>query len=101
MCLADMHWINGEPQISDGRSQISVRLRHRAKLIDVKILNKPAPHQNLSAAVGNRIAEHQVFGAGSSETWVAELEDEVRALTPGQSAVFYSGDVCLGGGIVI
>ena len=101
VCLADMHWINGEPQISDGRSQISVRLRHRAKLIDVKILNKPAPHQNLSAAVGNRIAEHQVFGAGSSETWVAELEDEVRALTPGQSAVFYSGDVCLGGGIVI
>ena len=27
---------------------------------------RPAPHQNLSGAVGNRIAEHQVFGAGLS-----------------------------------
>ena len=71
--LAEMHWINGEPKKDQ---KLQVRLRHRAKLIDVKLLNK------------------------SSNFWTAELEEEVRALTPGQSAVFYSNDVCLGGGIV-
>jgi tRNA-specific 2-thiouridylase len=77
--LADMHWIN-EPRDRGertGDSKLQVRLRHRAKLIDVKILNLLS---NSRARV--------------------ELDEEVRALTPGQSAVFYSGFECLGGGIV-
>lgn len=72
--LTDMHWINGEPKPSQ---KLQARTRHRAKLIPVKLLNK------------------------SSNFWTAELEEDVRALTPGQSAVFYSGDICLGGGIVV
>jgi len=68
------HWISGEPADSP---RLAVRTRHRAKLIPVKILNKT-----------------------SNLIWEAELEEEVRALTPGQSAVFYSGDECLGGGVV-
>jgi tRNA-specific 2-thiouridylase len=67
------HWINGEPP-SGG---LKVRTRHRAKLIPVESLNK-----------------------SSNSRWAAELTEEVRALTPGQSAVFYSNAECLGGGIV-
>jgi tRNA-specific 2-thiouridylase len=67
------HWINGQPPADQ---PLLVRTRHRAKMIPVKTLNK------------------------SSNSWTAELNEEVRALTPGQSAVFYSGDQCLGGGIV-
>lgn len=37
-------------------------------IITPKILDLLAPHQNLSGAVGNRIVEHQVFGAGLSKT---------------------------------
>jgi tRNA-specific 2-thiouridylase len=74
--LADLHWINAEPDLQ-GRS-LYVRMRHRAKLIPVKKLNKL-----------------------SNSQWKAELAEEVRALTPGQSAVFYSEAECLGGGIVI
>jgi len=68
------HWINNQP-VTD--QKLSVRTRHRAKLIPVKLLNK-----------------------SSNSIWVTDLGEEVRALTPGQSAVFYAGDECLGGGLV-
>ncbi len=70
--LTDTHWLN------ESTGKISVRTRHRAPLVPIKKLDKLS---NLTAAV--------------------ELEEEVRALTPGQSAVFYSGDKVLGGGIVV
>jgi len=73
--LTSPHWINGKP--SPGQ-KLLIRTRHRAKLIPVKKLNKL-----------------------SISAWEAELEEEVRAFAPGQSVVFYSGDECLGGGIVV
>lgn len=72
--LTSMHWVNGTP--NDDRP-LMVRTRHRAKLVAVKLLNK-----------------------SSNSEWTVKLGEEVRALTPGQSAVLYSGDECLGGGIV-
>ncbi|HEX5447808.1 MAG TPA: tRNA 2-thiouridine(34) synthase MnmA [Candidatus Saccharimonadales bacterium] len=73
--MTSMHWINNEPAKDQ---KLMVRTRHRAKLIPVKKLNKL-----------------------SNSSWVAELGEDVRALTPGQSAVFYAGGECLGGGIVV
>ena len=71
--LSDAHWLN------DAKGRVYVRTRHRASMIPVKKLN-PLKADNF---------------------WAVELEEEVRALTPGQSAVFYSGDRVLGGGIVV
>lgn len=71
--LTSIHWISDEPE----GKELIVRTRHRAKLIPVKLLNKT-----------------------SNFTYKAELGEEVRALTPGQSAVFYSGNECLGGGLI-
>lgn len=82
--LTNAHWLDSlqGATLYQGRTlmvrKISVRTRHRAHLVPVKKLNLSS---NLTAA--------------------AELEEEVRALTPGQSAVFYSGNKVLGGGIVV
>jgi tRNA-uridine 2-sulfurtransferase len=73
--LTDMHWINSAPKPGIA---LQVRTRYRAELISVSSLEA---------------REHGM--------WHLVLHDEVRALTPGQSAVIYAGDRCLGGGIVV
>lgn len=72
--LADMHWINGIPPKA---TKLQVRTRYRAPLVLVKSF------------------------AETKDGLVVELDEDVRALTAGQSAVFYSDEHCLGGGIVV
>jgi tRNA-uridine 2-sulfurtransferase len=73
--LTSPHWINDEPREN---GKYSVRVRYRAELIQVSSLHK--------LENGN---------------WHVGLKDDVRALTPGQSAVLYEGDRVVGGGIVL
>lgn len=69
--LTDVHWINGAP----AKLKLQVRARYRAALVDCQIeISKTAVR--------------------------VILKDEIRAITPGQSAVFYDGDHVIGGGII-
>lgn len=74
--LTDLHWINEPPE--KGKTY-HVRLRYRAPLVACKIHLKDSP----------------LGGATIS------LSEEVRAITPGQSAVIYEDSRVVGGGIVI
>lgn len=74
LTLADVHWI-GEPP-KDGAYQ--VRVRHRAPLIDAEVA--------------------RMNDAGEKVT--VKLAEPQRAVAPGQSAVLYDGEECLGGGII-
>lgn len=72
LTLSDVHWINGRPT----KTKLQVRTRYRSPLIDCDISHTKTVTQ-------------------------ITLKDEVRAITAGQSAVFYDGDRVVGGGIIV
>lgn len=75
LTLTSLHWINGEPDLT---KTYLVRTRHRAPLIKCTLAN----------------------AKGRTFRMLVKMEDEVRAATPGQSAVIYDGDRVAGGGII-
>ncbi len=73
--IEQVTWVNGAPFAEDEAHPVQVKLRYRQ------------PDQKASLTC-------------HGENGRLIFEQPQRAVTPGQSAVFYQGDVCLGGGIV-
>lgn len=74
--VTNLHWIN-QGDFNWLVPGITVRTRHRAALIDCNLEKN------------------------DDEDYKVILKDEIRALTPGQSAVFYDGQICIGGGVIV
>ena len=72
--LKNINWIF-KPKITD--KNISVKIRYRSLLVPCKL-----------NTIGNNKVTFEFF-------------DPQRAITPGQSAVFYKKDILLGGGIIV
>ncbi len=47
-----------------------------------------------------RQSDNEVTIKYVGENLFVSFKEDVRAVTPGQAAVFYQGDVCLGGGFI-
>jgi tRNA-specific 2-thiouridylase len=71
--LEDLHWIGAPPQAG---KTCQVRFRHRGELVE------------------------GTLGGVSKLISTLALKKPVKAVAPGQSAVVYDGEVCLGGGVI-
>ncbi|RPI81030.1 MAG: tRNA 2-thiouridine(34) synthase MnmA [Chloroflexi bacterium] len=69
-----VNWVSSEPP--GGPFQAGIKIRYKALF-----------------------AEGTVLPVGETEA-VVRFDQPVMGITPGQAAVFYDGDVCLGGGII-
>ena len=74
LSIAQPHWVTQPPTKTAG---LTVRIRHRGPLLPVTCFQK------------------------NSSGYQLILENKVRAIAPGQSAVLYQNDICLGGGIIV
>ena len=54
----------------------------------------------LTAKVRYRQADQDCTLVKTDDGYIATFDQPQRAVTPGQSVVFYAGDVCLGGGVI-
>jgi tRNA-uridine 2-sulfurtransferase len=73
--LDDVRFIAGEPPGGGGAFRAELRVRHRGGLVPATIRS-------------------------AGDSWTAELDAPVWAAAPGQAAVLYDGERCLGGGRV-
>lgn len=70
--VADVHWISGEPAQRD----LQTKVRHSPHLDNCRI--------------------DPLGGA----RWQVHLDNKDQGIAAGQSAIFYDGEICLGGGVI-
>jgi tRNA-specific 2-thiouridylase len=74
MTVEKANWISGSAPSGSLSAQVKIRYQHRAAPAELRLLTDHSVH--------------------------VIFREKQRAITPGQSAVFYDGDYVLGGGVI-
>lgn len=77
LSASQMHWINGKAPITDGGNTLRCQAKTRYR----------QPDQECTVTV-------------DGDNITVAFDEKQRAITPGQSVVFYDGEVCLGGAVI-
>jgi tRNA-uridine 2-sulfurtransferase len=88
LSAADAHWVSGEAPV--GTQALGAKTRYRQADATCRI-EPAAPDGAVRRSVGE---------APRGEAFRLVFDDPQWAVTPGQSAVLYDGEVCLGGGVI-
>jgi tRNA-uridine 2-sulfurtransferase len=84
VALEDVRFVAG--QAPAGEFRADVRVRHRGALVPAAIHRESRSRASATGA------------ATAPDRWIVETDTPVWAAAPGQAAVFYDGERCLGGG---
>ena len=72
---ANFNWVSGAPPDAAFRAEVKIRYRSQPQMAEIRCL-------------------------GNGRVWIA-FDEPQRDITPGQAAVVYQDDVCLGGGLIV
>ncbi len=87
MRVTNINWISGEMPVRKFRAQVKIRYAAREVWAEVEPLL-----QNAGKGSEGTLFQNSEFSV--------VFERPLSGLTPGQAAVFYDGEVCLGGGTI-
>ncbi|WP_198264100.1 tRNA 2-thiouridine(34) synthase MnmA [sulfur-oxidizing endosymbiont of Gigantopelta aegis] len=87
LSASQLHWVSGKAPAAPFQCMAKTRYRQADQACTITEINK------LAAKSTNLNTETQT-------NCVVEFDSPQFAITPGQSIVFYQGEICLGGGII-
>ena len=74
LVATDVNWVAGAPPAQSFRAEVKIRYRAAAQPARITV--------------------------GIGQTFSVAFDEPQRDITPGQAAVIYQGDICLGGGVI-
>jgi len=92
----NIHWISGvRPKLP---LKCGARIRYRQPLQEARITNYESPKESKLPTGQVRIKNKTII---HNSKFIIRFKEPQRAVTPGQSIVFYDGDKVLGGGTIM
>ncbi len=89
LVATDLHWVAGHPPANTFACTAKFRYRQPDQSVRVEMGSGSTGREGQSAA-----------GSSADDVCTVWFDQPQRAITPGQSVVFYDGDTCLGGGVI-